>query len=242
MYTKEMEQLRLEYVMLEQLSESDSPLGATTLVLTLGKEFALSQASIGRKLMEFDLLGYTENKGKKGRMIAEEGRKRLGELERQLNQYQGNARLLEALNDDDEKSLLDLLIARRAMERETAALAASNASSEQTGQLWDSILEQEKVLHEGGIPVAEDREFHRRIAQIADNRILLHALELVWSEGAGLPATAMIRKSVGRELVVDHRRIVRCIESGSPDEAADAMVAHIDQMIEDVKLYFEGLA
>ncbi|GJM71764.1 hypothetical protein HMSSN036_39800 [Paenibacillus macerans] len=67
MIAKEYDQMKLEYELLSYLDKQETPVGATTLVLVLDKKFGLSQASIGRKLMEFDTLGYTESVGRKGR-------------------------------------------------------------------------------------------------------------------------------------------------------------------------------
>ncbi|MFK4302228.1 MULTISPECIES: FadR/GntR family transcriptional regulator [unclassified Paenibacillus] len=239
MRAKEMEQLRMEHKLLSYLGKYDNPVGATTLVLVLGKEFGLSQASIGRKLMEFDTLGYTESKGRKGRLLAPPGKDRLADIERQLTQWRDQSNLLDALNVSDEESLLDMLIARRALERETAWLAASKASEQTIQELWHSIEAQDEAIADGRVPIEEDREFHERIAVASGNRVLLHALRLVWGEGAHLPATALIRKAVGSELVVDHRQIVECIAHHEPDEAASAMVTHINQLIEDVRIYFD---
>lgn len=50
--------------------------------------------------------------------------------------------------------------------------------------------------------------------------------------------TAYIRRTVGSELVVDHRKILDAVAAGSPEQAEAAMVMHINQMIEDVKRYY----
>lgn len=241
MLTKDYEQLKLEHDLLLHLSRYDTPVGATTLVLVMDKEFGLSQASIGRKLMEFDALGYTESVGRKGRVLATIGRERLKSLERELAKFRDNAKLMQALHVSDKQSLIDLLVARRALERETVWLAAQHATEEQVNMLWESIARQNKLMADGKIPIQEDREFHELIAKASGNFILLHALQLVWGEGAHLPATALIRRSVGSELVVDHQKIVECIATGSPYEAASAMVTHINQMIEDVHKYYDQI-
>lgn len=228
---------QLEYEFLSYLAKAGGPVGATTLVLVLGKTFSLSQATIGRKLMEFDLEGYTSLEGRKGRVITEAGRRRLAELEKQLNRHQVNSRLLKALNEDRQGALLDVLVARRALERETAGLAAERVTEEDIRLLQGSIAKQNAALAEGRIPYEEDKSFHMLIARISGNLVLLHALELVWQEAVHLPATADIRKSVGGVLAVDHRNILDAIAKGSRDAAADAMTGHIDHLIQDVYRY-----
>jgi GntR family transcriptional repressor for pyruvate dehydrogenase complex len=234
----ELRQLRLEYEILSCLAAASSPVGATTLVLVLGEKFGLSQASIGRKLMEFDAQGLTLRQGKQGRVLIPAGQDRIMELQREIDQRLHNSNLIEALNSNDEGVLLDVLVARRALERETAALASLHATAEDIAVLRRSIALQDQALSEGRIPYDEDQRFHMLLAQISRNKVLLHALRLVWGESIYPPPTAFIRHSVGSELVVDHRQIVDCIAGGSPVAAADAMVHHINQLIKDVHTYF----
>ncbi|MEK8127180.1 FCD domain-containing protein [Paenibacillus filicis] len=236
--TNSLQASRLEYAVLSYLSQSDIPVGATTLVLVVGKKFGLSQATLGRKLMQFDDEGYTNLQGRKGRVLTGAGRERLEELERELRQQSHHSRLLQALNTDSHEALLDVLIVRRALEYEAAALAAEKATPEDVELLRESIRLQREVLADNRIPYEEDRAFHLLIAKTSRNQVLLHALQLVWQESLDLPATASIRRSVGSELVVDHERIASAIAERSPCRAGQEMVRHINQIIGDVEQYF----
>ncbi|MFF2094296.1 FCD domain-containing protein [Paenibacillus sp. NPDC058174] len=236
--TLELQSLQLEYELLKELLNAESPLGASTLVHTLGKKYDLSQATIGRKLMELDVEGFTVLEGRKGRILTEEGNKRIAYLERELQQKNVNVRLLQLLNNSGESALLDVLVARRALEREIASLAAQRATKEDILLLEESIAAQLKLLSKNMIPYEEDREFHTILALTARNQVLFHAVQLVWQTSRDFMETAYIRRSVGSELVVDHQRILDAIAAGSPEQAEAAMVTHINQMIEDVKRYF----
>ena len=234
----ELLELELEYELLKQLDEASTPIGASTLVHTLGKSHNLSQATIGRRLMELDVDGYTVLQGRKGRVLTEAGQERMKTLERELQQKSVNMRFIQMLNHSGEKALLDVLVARRALEREIASLAAERATKEYIELMKESIAVQNRMLADNMIPYEEDREFHRLLAYAAQNQILLHAVELVWETSRDFLETAYIRRTVGSELVVDHQEILEAVASGSPERAETAMVNHINQMIEDVKRYF----
>lgn len=234
----DLNELELEYELLKQLRDASAPIGASTLVHSLGKTYGLSQATIGRRLMEMDVEGFTILEGRKGRVLTEQGLERIKILEKDLQQKSVNSQLIQMLNHSGEKALLDVLVARRALEREIASLAAQRATKEYIVLLEASIATQHQLLSQNIIPYKEDREFHRLLAYAAQNQILLHAVELVWETSRDFLETAYIRQRVGSELVVDHQRILEAVAAGSPEQAEAAMVNHINQMIEDVKRYF----
>ncbi|ASA21460.1 FCD domain-containing protein [Paenibacillus donghaensis] len=236
--TLELHPLQLELELLKELDLANMPVGASTLVYSLGKKYNLSQATIGRKLMELDVEGYTVLKGRKGRLLTAKGSQRVSFLEKELLQKNVNSRLLQVLNHAGEAALLDVLVARRALEREIASLAAVRASSADLKLMEDSIELQLQMLSRGEIPYEEDREFHKLLALAARNQVLLHAVELVWQTSRDFEETAFIRRSVGSALAVDHQRILAAVASRSPEAAEAAMVDHINQMIEDVKRYY----
>lgn len=231
--------LELEHELLSTIASVGEPVGASTLVYTVGKKYDLSQATIGRKLMELDMKGYVQLEGRKGRVLTEKGAQWLTQLQKKIHQENLNSRLLEVLNESGQKAMIDVLVARRALEREIAGLAAERATPEHIGLLQNSVDEQLAILAENQIPYEGDREFHHLIALIARNDVLMHAVQLVWDRSRELPATAFIRNSVGSQLVVDHQRIVDAIAEGSPKKAEQAMTDHINKMIEDVRLYYK---
>jgi DNA-binding FadR family transcriptional regulator len=235
----EQQPLQLEYELLKELLQADSPVGASSLVHTLGKKYGLSQATIGRKLMEFDIGGLTVLLGRKGRLLTNEGIERVSYLEKELSQKNVNSRLMQVLNNDGQFALLDVLVARRALEREIASLAAERATKDDIKLLEESIADQLHVLSQNEIPYKEDREFHMLLALAARNQVLLHAVQLVWHTSREFMETAFIRRSVGSALVVDHQRILDAVSSGSAAKAEAAMVTHINQLIDDVKRYYE---
>ena len=77
-----------------------------------------------------DVEGFTVLEGRKGRTLTEQGLDRMKTLEKDLQQQSVNSQLIQMLNHSGEKALLDVLVARRALEREIASLAAQRASKE----------------------------------------------------------------------------------------------------------------
>lgn len=230
--------LTLELQILSRLAASDAPIGATALALELGAAINLSQASIGRKLMELDARGLTRQERNRGRRLTESGDRRRRELELAVQQAQENSNLLGALRVTDLTTLLDVLVARRALERETAGLAAAHATGEDLTALQASIAIQERILASGSTPQEEDHRFHDLIAVASGNPVLLHALHLVRTESLYDRHVAVMRQRVGGRLIDDHRLIVDCIRSGSIQAASDAMDHHINKLIADVRAYF----
>ncbi len=53
------------------------------------------------------------------------------------------------------------------------------------------------------------------------------------------PALEQMRTIVGSKIVSDHGQILSAIESGDPDKAEEAMVNHIENIINDIKIYWE---
>jgi len=227
-----------EYELLSRLAESSTPRGATSLFLDIGVEFNLAQASIGRKLMELDSRGLTRRAGTRGRLLTADGEARRQELERYLTKQRHNSDLLAALGSTDKDTLLDVLVARRALEREIAHLAALNASPDDITALRDSIIAQERCLTKGRIPTDEDNRFHDLLAYASRNKVLLHSLQLVRAESSYTSLVAFFRKQVGGQLVADHRLILECVASGSPEASERAVVAHLNKLIDDVRRYF----
>lgn len=73
--------------------------------------------------MEMDVEGFTVLEGRKGRTLTEQGLDRMKTLEKDLRQQSVNSQLIQMLNHSGEKALLDVLVARRALEREIVSLA-----------------------------------------------------------------------------------------------------------------------
>jgi len=225
---------------LELIERHDGPVGASVLQTTLAKEGTrLGEATVGRMLRTFDLGGLTLKHGRQGRSLTARGRARLAGLRRDLTRREGGNELLSVLDTESPLDLLDLLVGRRAIERETAHLATLHANDTDIAALKRIQVMHERSKHEGDSAVAENRDFHFAIARIARNRVLSTALELLLNEFAVSEQVVEVRKVAGAQFGVEHPRIIDAIETRNADKAAESMVDHINQIIRDLFRTYE---
>lgn len=229
-----------ERVILKELSKFDHPLGSGALKEALrlnGME--LSEATVGRILREMDMKGYTKRIGYQGRTITEEGQRQLQFLERQKQRVIHSSELLKTFNAQKKKDLIDILVARRAAEGEVARLAAMHATSEEVEHLMQIVKDQEKLVKAGQTAVEQNTDFHLLLAKAARNRILYAIIKLIRQEGEFSPVLEYIRKETRGNVVREHLAILQAIEQRDPEKAYNAMVHHIESLIEDVEAYWE---
>ena len=233
------EKERLELKILSIVHEGTDPVGSGTISEQLRLAgFEISEATVGRMLRSLDHKGFTERVGFQGRVLAAEGMQRLVQLRKQKDQYYYSTELMSALRNTSKENLIDLLVARRAIEGEIARLAAVHATPEQL-RLMRKILEEQKRHAELGIGGAhEDVQFHHLLAQAAGNKVLEAALALIRQYGQLSPILEHIRKEVRSNIVIDHERIWLAVSKHDPEEARKAMIDHLESLISDVEKYW----
>jgi len=228
-----------ERQVLSILSEAVSPVGSGQ----LSREFKqkgrdVSEATIGRLLRHLDLMGYTERLGYQGRILTPVGRARLKDLEQRKSQLHDGYRFLDSLRAEKLDELLDVLVARRGIERETARLAAENITAAELERLRDLVGKHKSLSESGEIGAAEDVEFHRTIAKASRNRVLLAASDVIRHNGQLSPVLHYIRTQVKSAIASDHEKIVEALETRDPDAAERAMVQHMENVMNDVRKYW----
>lgn len=127
----------------------------------------------------------------------------------------------------DRSMVVELFLAREAMEGAAAGLAARYAAEAEVAAL-QSLLELERSV--AGDPVAGaryNRKFHAEIYVCAHNRYLLTPLRALWSQMALV--TRQTRRSQGRsdEARREHEAIVAAIVARDPVAAEAAARQHI---------------
>lgn len=227
----------VDLALLSALGDAKEPLGAVALSFDLASVVRLSQASVGRKLKEYDMRGLTKRVGYKGRILTEKGQTVLKKLVDSAVIAQRNEEFLDALNSSEGVTLMEVLEARRALEREIAHLAALRATAADKKRLRALLREQYRALEQGETGTYENLAFHEALARMAKNQVLASALHLVRSQSRMVLMLDVIRTRVGGILASDHEAVVLAIEQKDPDAAAEAMSTHIDRIMEDVKKY-----
>ena len=128
---------------------------------------------------------------------------------------------------------LELIRARRAIEGETAALAARMAKRADREAIRRSIDEMRAQCEQGLAPLQADRDFHAAIAQASGNAVLAETVHGLIEAGLG----PMFKRLGGyfetskswRNAIGEHEAVLLAIETRDPDAARAAMHAHMDR-------------
>jgi len=231
---------RQEYLTLLIINQSESPVGSGHLSRELRNYgWDVSEATAGRILAQFDVANYTTKVGFQGRVLTPLGQNRLKELEEKKQRSEQGLEFFRVLESRTPEELIDILIARRAIEREIARLAALNATEEDIKELWAiQRLQQERVAHWKGGAAEQDVAFHRVLARAGRNKVLEGAMELIRQDGQLAPVLEYIRKEVHSVVSLDHAKIAKAVQDHDPDAAEKAMVEHVENLIRDVRKYW----
>lgn len=236
------EREQLEYDMLAILGEVIQPVGCGAISTALHQQGrVISEATVGRMLRDFDRLGFTDKTGYQGRTLSVQGQNRLLELEHKKKSLQWGINFARMLNGHTKQELLEILVARRAIEGELAFLAAKNATNEDISNSIEILNRQQRMSDAGGEASQEDVEFHAMIAKMADNRVLSAAIALIRQDTQLAPVLEYIRKNVHGMVYIDHKNILDAIINKQPDEARNAMVQHLNNIAQDVEKYWKNI-
>jgi DNA-binding FadR family transcriptional regulator len=123
--------------------------------------------------------------------------------------------------------------ARRLLEGEVAAVAATEIDAEHLAELRDLLGQ----MADDDVKVAEaaDRRFHIAIAEATGNAVIIAAVTDFWDMRFRSPlAREVLRKagSLGTEnRLAEHGRILHALEARSPVDARNAMRDHLNRLI-----------
>jgi len=234
------DKMRMLFLILKSIDNSEVPVGSGYVRNILQMQgINISEATVGRILRQLDIKGYTEKIGFKGRKLTPAGKKKLRELEREntINHY--GKELLNVIKVTGKQELLDLLIARKAIESQLAKLAAMYITDEEISEMQNIVKRQQMHVKEGISIADDDVEFHKIISKAARNRVLDAAMDLIRQHGQLSTMLEFIRKEVKSTVLLDHKKIFDAIASRNPELAEKAMIDHIEKLERDVKRYWE---
>jgi len=230
----------VEYECLRLLTNIQNPMGAVTLSLLLKKRgLDVSGATVGRLLSGFDHEGLTTKHGFQGRILTNAGIKRYTELKSKRLLAEVSSRFYKSVDAESKDNLIEVLVARRGIERETARLAAIRATEEDINTLRKVYETQVKDNTDGILAADSDVLFHQTLAKASKNKVLAAAYDFIWQNGRFSPVMEYIRSAVGGVIAVDHGKILDALLKHNPDEAEKCMTAHIDSLINDVQKYWD---
>jgi GntR family L-lactate dehydrogenase operon transcriptional regulator len=214
------------------------PIGAAAFAERLAAEgVSMSPASAGRLLAELEGEGLLEQKSNKGRVLSERGRLLVQERQQREGREVAARRFLDELSCDAPEKIIEVLVARRAIERETCRLAAERAKEQEMEEIatFAAILDTSQHVSREHVAVV-DRKFHQAIARAGGNRVLAAALDLIFRDRDLLAMTMSFRKRRGAlPPESGHRAIAEAIARRDPDEAEKALLRHLGYIIGEVE-------
>lgn len=128
---------------------------------------------------------------------------------------------------------LELLRARRVIEGEIAALAASQAKRRDLAAIREAIDSMRADVERGVAPLEGDRAFHTAVAQASDNVVLLETVQTFWDARHG-PLFERLgghfeSAPVWRLAIAEHEAVLAALRVRDADGARSAMQQHMDK-------------
>ena len=180
----------------------------------LASQLSVSRPSVREALIALEVEGYVEVRMGSGVYV--------------IDPHQRSIQPEIAL--DQETSPFELIVARRLVEAECAALAARTATPQQIATIRMSL---DAMTTDQQSPLPHDQAFHVAIAQASNNGALLLLVETMWAERSR-PLFTRLEHHFGSaviwlDVIREHEAVFDAIIAGDPVAARRAMRGHIDQ-------------
>jgi GntR family transcriptional repressor for pyruvate dehydrogenase complex len=208
--------------------------GASNLRETLiSKGFHVSEPTVARLLRELDRDGSTLPSGNQGRALTEVGRAHLGRLEDNRHRHGNVSQIVDQLRFGSLDDVVNILIARRGIEREIARAAAANANERDIAELRKQVEL---------IRVGRATDMHDVLARAAHNAVLealYHALARDPDMNRLHGQLSERRKSI--DDLSFARRLAAAVARHDADRAEEMIVRHLDEMVEVATEYWREI-
>ena len=138
---------------------------------------------------------------------------------------------------DRDIGAFELTEARRLIESEAAALAASNVTDEELAELEQLLSEMEQANKLGaGAGETVDERFHTCLAGCTHNSAMQAAIEHLWAIRNRSPQCVLTfeksRAKGHKPVIEEHRRILDALRNRDPAAARQAMRDHLGRVLE----------
>jgi len=219
----------LSAAVLEILSRSERPAGSSVIhERLLGWGHHLSEPTVGRLLRDLDRAGYTTRRSNMGRVLTAKGGTALASLRRSAERDASLGRVVQYLRADTKDQLLDVLIARRGVERELARAAATNATKRELS----AMRELYDATRRGDTTVG----MHDLLATAAHNPVLESLYRMITGDRDLAQAVERIAHQHGELVDVRFdRRLLSALTRRDPDAAERAVLDHINKLLDFVR-------
>jgi GntR family transcriptional regulator, transcriptional repressor for pyruvate dehydrogenase complex len=219
---------------LEAVRAADTAVGARRIAEHLESlGIQTSESSVSRLLRRFDSQGWTRQIGAKGRVLTSAGIDELRRLERMRRHQETDPLDVRSLED-----LHNLLVARRAVERENVRAAALKMSREDIQRLRRVNQQHKRAIERGDVPRSVALSFHRLVGASSGNKFLSSMTDLVFDQSLDATEAALdvivTSHMSERFSVKEHSELIDAIQARDPDRAEEVMLGHINQLIDQV--------
>ncbi|OAN76340.1 hypothetical protein A8B78_02315 [Jannaschia sp. EhC01] len=183
----------------------------------LAKTLKISRNVVREALLALEIAGYVDIRVGVGTFVVS-----------------NSARRAPGVSFDAGASPTDILVARKAIEGEVAAIAAKEASDAEISGIRD-VLEQ--IKQTGGAPSDQidlPRDFHERLAEATHNPVLVSLVQQLWDMTRGelfeniRHHTRMQESHRRRQLY--RQELLKSLETRNAEGARAAMHAHLDEV------------
>lgn len=137
-------------------------------------------------------------------------------------------------------SVEQLYNARRIIEGEICALAATRVTPEDLAELSDLIEAQENVKRDAVHYLQFDSQFHEALGRIGGNPFLARASQSLNILGIEFRKLAAKTKAAPTRSIADHKVILAALTEGDSEAARAAMVDHMNQVLTTTKEELES--
>ncbi|NRB15440.1 MAG: FadR family transcriptional regulator [Rhizobiales bacterium] len=193
----------------------------------LASRFAVSRPTVREALRALSVLGVIEIRHGGGAFVsALKADDLLGPLNFFLN-----------LSDVSVEMLYD---ARRLIEGEICALAASRVTEEDLSALKELITKQEAAVKDTDLYLDLDSEFHELLGEISDNPFFSRSAKSLNVLGIEFRKKAVNVKSMPIKSITFHKKILAALKAKNPEAARSAMVGHMNQVFATTNAGIEG--
>lgn len=183
----------------------------------LAKQLGVSRPSVREALIALEVEGWVEVRTGSGVFVLDRGVRRI------------ETRKVP----ETEWGPLELIRARRAVEGEIAALAATHARRKDIDAIREGIERMQEETERGLAPLAGDRMFHAAIAESTGNAVLVDIVRQFWDSRRG-PLFERLgdyfeSAPSWRTAIVEHNAVLDAIRAHDAEGARAAMQQHMDR-------------
>ena len=188
----------------------------------LARQLGVSRPSVREALIAMEVEGWVEIRTGSGVYV----------LDRTSHASRTQASRAPQLSPD-EWGPLELIRARRVIEGEVAAMAATQAKRKHLDAMGKAIASMQADADQGVLPLEGDRAFHSAIVESCTNVVLIETVQRFWDARCGL----LFERLGGhfetvdswRSAIAEHKAILEAIRQHDPHAARLAMHTHMDK-------------